>query len=580
MLLPVLLALLPLGAALAAEEPDDASAVPAAPVAADPQDEKRPGEDSPSTAESPPAAETPDFEKIPSRWYENPWSLLPQPAYEINEPGNKWNPFRQNKLKGDFPIIGDDIFLALTVTNFYLIEVRKLPTPRGNTGATPQNQAFFGDPDQKQQVYNLALSFDLFKGQQGFKPVDWRVKGTYVFNTVDLEVKEVGVVHSNPARGRRRQTHDIAFQELLVEKHLFDLSDRFDFLSLEAGLIPFRSDFRGFIFEDTNLGARISGNYDSNKWQYNLIAFSMREKDTNSDLNTWDDRDQQILIANVYRQDWPVLGYTTQVSYHFNRDEATTEFDLNENLVRPAPVGLAQPHEVRAHYLGWTGEGHIDRINVTHAFYYAFGRDSDNPFAARSVGIRAFFLAGEVSYDIDWLRLRTYAEFASGDRDPADGHAEGFDAILDAPGFAGGEFSFWTRQSPRLLGVNLTQRLSPLPDLQSSRFQGQSNFVNPGLFLAGAAADVELTPKSRFQLGGNFLRFHDSDPVESYLMIEEIDEIIGFEAFLGAQYRPFLNNHALIKVGPSIFWPGRAFEKIYDSERQLFSLFAEFVLTW
>src|SRR4029434_8560465 len=107
-----------------------------------------------------------------------------------------------------------------------------------------------------------------------------------------------------------------SLQEAFGEIHLRDLSSNYDFVSMRAGIQPFVSDFRGFIFNDSNLGVRIFGNYDNNRWQYNLAFFDMREKDTYSDLNEFDSRDQQVLIANVYRQDFLAKGYSAPLSFH------------------------------------------------------------------------------------------------------------------------------------------------------------------------------------------------------------------------------------------------------------------------
>ena len=84
--------------------------------------------------------------------------------------------------------------------------------------------------------------------------------------------------------------------------------------------------------------------------------------------------------------------------------------------------------------------------------------------------------AVELSYDRDWARFRTSYFYASGDNNPNNSHATGFDTIFDNPNFAGGEFSFWQRQNVPIFGVNLTQRNSLVPDLRSSKIQGQANF--------------------------------------------------------------------------------------------------------
>src|SRR5215470_8488795 len=69
-------------------------------------------------------------------------------------------------------------------------------------------------------------------------------------------------------------------------------SPYFDTTSVRAGIQPFVSDFRGFIFSDVNLGARLFGNFANNRYQFNAAYFNMLEKDTNSELNTPHFRDQ------------------------------------------------------------------------------------------------------------------------------------------------------------------------------------------------------------------------------------------------------------------------------------------------
>src|SRR6185295_13241242 len=111
------------------------------------------------------------------------------------------------------------------------------------------------------------------------------------------------------------------------------------------------------------------------------------------------------------------------------------------------------------------------------------GSDSRNPLANTQQDISGYMGAVELSYDRDWARFRTSYFYSSGDNNVNNRHATGFDSIFDNPNFAGGEFSFWQRQQIPLFGVNLVQRNSLIPDLRSSKIQGQVNFVNPGLQL-------------------------------------------------------------------------------------------------
>ena len=130
-------------------------------------------------------------------------------------------------------------------------------------------------------------------------------------------------------------------------------------------------------------------------------------------------------------------------------------YDDNGFLVRPSPIGVFQPHEIRAAYLGWTGNGHFGPVNINHAFYEALGTDSLNPIAGRPVTINAQMAAAEISIDRDWIRYKVSAFYASGDGNPRDGRATGFDTIVDDPSFAGGIFSFWDRQELRLPGTGV-----------------------------------------------------------------------------------------------------------------------------
>ena len=115
----------------------------------------------------------------------------------------------------------------------------------------------------------------------------------------------------------------------------------------------------------------------------------------------------------------------------------------------------------------------------------------------------------EVSLDKDWLRIKGATFIASGDGDPSDDKANGFDAILDIPSFAGGPFSLWNRQGLRLAqtGTGIKSPVSLLPSLRTNKDEGQPNFVNPGIFILNGAADFELTPKLRGFITTSYLRF-------------------------------------------------------------------------
>jgi hypothetical protein len=549
---------------------------------------------------------------VPDRWRVGfaPWkrytSGVTEQPYE-NPQTYLWHPYRQSLLKGDAPIIGQDIFLNLTASSQTETEFRRVPTASGVSAAVPGAYEFYGQSEQIGIQNNIALSVELFKGETVFKPVEWAVKLEPVFNVNYISARETGVVSPDPrgslfgnnntpppnngfvlnpsdidallsgqvgpAGSFRAKQHVertrtfLALQQAFGELHLRDLSDNYDFVAFRGGYQGFNSDFRGFIFNDINLGGRVFGNWDNNRFQYNLALFDIREKDTNSELNTFDDRDQEVIIANLYRQDFIWKGYTAQVSFHANLDHGGTHYDQNGGIVRPAPIGTVRPHEVNAYYLGWAGDGHIGRFNISHAFYQALGSDSFNGLAGREVDINAQMAAVELSFDRDWIRYKASFVYASGDSKAEDGNANGFDTILDNPNFTGGPFSYWTRQGFNLGGtfVNLKQRGSLVPNLRTSKSQGQANFVNPGVFIYGAGADAEVTPKLRTFFNANYIRLAETDTIKTALLTDRASSEIGFDISLGFQYRPLLTDNIIISTGFGALIPGEGFKDIYKT---------------
>ena len=514
---------------------------------------------------------SPHFMPIDDRWrlgFES-WDRYGKKHPSVDDypgvEGHWWDPYNLNVLKGDYPIIGQHTFFRTTATSFSTYEFREVPTattPFESTGS-PNREDFFGDPAQQFFNQNLILQLDLFHGNAAFKPVDWQVRLTPVVNFNYLDVNELGVVNPDVTKGTRRSRDHVALQEYFVEAKLADLGPDYDFVSVRAGNQLFNSDFRGHLFFDINRGIRVFGSRFGNRDQFNLAFFDTVEKETNSTLNTFDDRHQNIFIANYYRQDFIFPGYTVSASMHYNDDQASFELDRNDFLVRPDPVGVFQPHRVQAVYLGFAGEGHIERFNVSHVTYWALGKDSLNPLAGRQQDIDAYLAALELSYDRDWIRFRTSVFYQSGDDDIHDDKAEGFDTILDDANFAGGNFSYWQRNQLRLFGANVTNSRSLVNDLRSSKTQGQANFVNPGLALVNAGMDFEITPKVKIITNVNYLWFDSTNVLEQFTFQDRIDPDIGLDSSIGMEYRPLLNDNVIMLFGFSNLIPGSGFVDLF-----------------
>ena len=480
--------------------------------------------------------------------------------------GRWWNPYDQSVLKGDYPIKGNDIFMVLSAVSSSTIEQRRAPTPSGVSTDEPGSGEFFGQPEQLAFNQTLQVTFELFKGDTTFKPREWAIKISPTFSIPNyLNARELGVVNIDVRRGTNRTDTHISLEEAFAEVKLADVNANYDFISVRAGIQPFVSDFRGFIFSDNNLGARLFGAFDNNRAQYNLAYFSMLEKDTNSGLNRFDTRHQNVYIANIFRQDFIRKGYTVQASLHYNDDRRGVKFDRNGFLVRPAPIGDVRPHAIKVGYAGFSGDGHLGRLNLSNAYYFAFGRDEWNPIAGRPISVRSQMAAVEASIDKDYMRFKGSFFWAQGDSNPTDGRGNGFDAVFDDPNFIGGQFSFWNRNGIRLTqtGVGLVHPNSILPSLRSSKTEGQANFVNPGIFIYNAGVDVEVTQRLKAVFNINYLRFHRTESLEYLLFQPRIRHDIGFDYSVGVAYRPFLINNVQLTFGAATLQTGRGFRDIF-----------------
>lgn len=505
---------------------------------------------------------------------------------------NWWDPYNQNTLKGDRPVFGKDWFFVAALISDTVVEPRSFPIPVGVQSTTnPDSLDVFGDSDNFLFSQSLIASFSLIKGSTAYKPPDLEFRVTPVFNYNFASVEELRILHVEPSKGTNRHDGWIGLQEAFIDYHIRNVSDRYDFDSVRAGIQPFSSDFRGFLFQDNQLGVRLFGNRDNNRFQYNLAAFIRLEKDTNSGLNdvTQRPREDYVFLANLYRQDLPVPGLTSQVTvaYNMNREANRIEIDKNGFPVRPALIGDLRGRNYDVLYLGYNADGRVGRLNLTASAYYALGEDRNSIFTSEPARIRAFFAAVEPSYDRDWIRLRLSGLFSSGDGDPYDDTERGFDAIFENPQFAGADTSFWIRQGVPFIGggrvIGVNGRNGVIPSLRSSKEQGQSNFNNPGLILAGVGADFDVLPPLRISVNANRLWFHKTDTLEALRMQGGIDNSIGWDFSSAVIYRPGFIQNVVLRLSGAALRPERGFRDLFDNnedDQLYYSVLFNAVLTY
>ncbi|WP_313913238.1 hypothetical protein [Tahibacter sp.] len=533
----------------------------------------------PDNVDPAPVDQVGEFLPVPDRWrimeslgFKHPW----------------YDPYNQNQLKADKPVIGKDWFLNLLAVSDTLIEPRSLPTPAApQAPSEPGTNDTLGDVDQLIAAQTVIASAVLYKGDTTFKPPVYEFKATLAVNYNRVRTEETRALTIDPTFGETRDDGFVGVQELFFTWDYASNRPRYDFDDFRIGIQPFSSDFRGFLFQDNQPGIRFFGTRDSNRWQYNFAWFRRLEKDLNSGLNdiTESPRKDDIFVANLYRQDFPFVGFTSQATVIHNRNRETDSFyDSNGFIVRPAAIGREFPRTYDVTYLGYNGDGHIGRLNLTVSGYYAIGDQSSGVFVAEETDICAGFLAAEASMDFDWIRARLSAAYATGDDDPFDDRSTGYDAIFENPIFAGADTSYWIRQNVPLIGgggVAISQRNGLLPDLRPSKEQGQSNFDNPGLRLIGIGADFDLTPQSRLSGNINQLWFDKTEILETARNQANISRGIGTDVSVAWIWRPFATQNAVVRLSGAALLPGSGFKDLYGDQKSLYySVLGNLILTY
>jgi len=172
----------------------------------------------------------------------------------------------------------------------------------------------------------------------------------------------------------------------------------------------------------------------------------------------------------------------------------------------------------------------------------------------------------EISRDFDWIRTRLSLLYATGDSDPYDRKATGFDAVFENPQFAGGDTSYWISQAVPLIGgggVTLTSGNGVLPDLRSSKGEGQSNFENPGLMLGGLGADLDVLPTLRVSMNLNTIYFANT-AVLAALRNQPIDsKHVGEDASISLTYRPLMSQNIVLRTSYARLFTASGFDALF-----------------
>jgi hypothetical protein len=463
-----------------------------------------------------------DFFPIEDRW------RLGFPEWDRYVRSSLANPYRASVIKGDYPLFGtEDLFLELTAFSDSFFESRDVPVAAGKV-----NQRVFQE--------TIFLTADLFRGDNSFHPSEWFLTVTPAFRLVDTSATGTA--------------EDITIQEGFAEAQLAIVSDFYDTTNVRVGRQAFASDFLGFVFADTNDAVRLFGTNEALRTFWNIVFFAPVQKDAASALNTFESRQQQIVIANVIRQDFMFPGFNVELAAHYDND-------------------TFKDNDVDAFWLEAAADGRIGRWDVSAAFVQALGHDELNPIAGRPVNVNAQLAALELAYPLDWITPKVSALYASGDKNPTDGVGRGFDAIFDNPNFAGDGFSYLNRENIVIGGTRLSNAFSFLPNMRA-KAADPANFVNPGIILLNAGFDTVITTRMTALANVNYYQFVHTEPVALAAGLPDVGKEIGLEFNAGVVFKPFIVDNVIIAVGASVLEPGAGITDLSGDDRYLYTAFS------
>ncbi len=299
-------------------------------------------------------------------------------------------------LKGDrlikvpswAPLKGDDWFLVAGLTSDTVVEPRSFPILVGvQTTGRPDSIDTFGHPASLVLAQTVLASAALIKGSTAYKPpeIEYRVTLAAQLNYVNLDERRV--LNVKPSTASHRTDMFVGVQELFVDRHLRNTSDRYDFDPCASASSPSSRTFAASCSMTTSLGCACSA-----------IATTIASSTTSPPSGVWRRTRTAASTISARRRattgcSSPIStgrispsGFTSQISvtYNMNREAGRIEVDKNGFPVRPALFGNLRARDYDVVYLGYSGDGHFGRINLTTSLYAALGQDRDNVFTLAS----------------------------------------------------------------------------------------------------------------------------------------------------------------------------------------------------
>jgi len=128
--------------------------------------------------------------------------------------------------------------------------------------------------------------------------------------------------------------------------------------------------------------------------------------------------------------------------------------------------------------------------------------------------------------------------------------------------------------------VALSGRNGVLPSLRSSKEQGQSNFINPGLLLLGIGADIDVLPELRLVANVNKLEFDNTNVLGTLRQQRPPSTDLGIDASVGFQYRPFFSQNIVVNGSFAKLLPGKGYKELFPEDKDPYSFLFNVILSF
>ena len=493
-------------------------------------------------------APPPDIIPDPDRWRQlEPLGLGVTPRNPL------YDPYAPNMLKGDYPLFGDKVFFAGAATLDFFSDVKR------NLDFFQNNRIRnvpFHDHNWVNQITGV-LALEVFHGDTVFSPKDWSVKVTPIFRWKCGDKNAIDHACGD----------DYRLFETFGEVKLFEIGNTFDPTAIRVGLQGFNADFFGFIYNDVQPGARLFSEIARNQFKTNFAFFERLNQENLSALKEFKLRDHRIGVVNLEWDDFILPGFNILPTFVWSNDRAP---------------GVVAGGQVDAFYLGFTTNGRVDRFNVNSAFYYVTGTTAKNTPNKDTEPIEAEFVFAQVAYPIAYWNPRFAIAWASGDNNPRDHVARGFDSAFDNVNFGGGQFSYLFGEKIQLGATTVFRGNSIFPSLRGAN--ATSQYVNPGVLALNAGVDVFITPKLTAEANYDYVRFDDTATLTALQKTKfkgrEVSNEIGHEFNGGLTWKPLLNEQLILFGGGAVFLPEGAVKDLFGDGMRAYKVILRAIVTF